>query len=412
MRRWLPFVLALVALATVVVLFATQRRVPARPNGTDTYSDGALGHEALRDVMSGLGVHVLVDRRGVYAFADAPVFFIEPELRAVGSDGSSLEPVRLRNALARRAEQGLDSVLVLPKWGPGPRRGAPVSRAYKPNVEEVLSTALPPGLVELRREDTDVPETAMLRAWTVPGEAGPRRVVLLERQTLRVHDGRAEVLLGSRRSALVLRYRPAKGQGSIFVVSDPDLLHNFNHHRGEHAQIVLDLLAAADSDTMVIDEVFHGHAFADTTASVLGSTSALVVVVHLFGLALLFLWAGGRRFGPAPRPATASASAALLGAAGQALAPPTGPANPGLVGAYITLIVTDVAERLGVHAKASLNERARLVDEMAQRRGIDGGALELLEDGRHLPSSRRELLELSRRAHDLRQRLLQLKGTV
>jgi len=409
MKRRLVLALAFVTLVAIAVLFATQPPQPVRTLETDSYGDDALGHEALPEVMKALGVHVLVDRRGVYTFADAPVFFIEPSVRAVDSDD---QPVRLRQVLAHRAERGLDSVLVLPKWRPGPERGAPVSRAYKPNVEEVLSTALPAGLVELRREDTDVPETAMLRAWTVPSAAGPREVVLLERQTMRVFDGRAEVLLGTRRSALVVRYSPPRGSGSIYVVSDADLLHNFNQHRGDHSQIVLDLLAAAESDTMVIDEVFHGHAFAETRASVLGSTPALLVVVHLVALVVLFLWAGTRTFGGIRLPTRAgSGSAQLLGAVGEALAPPTGPTNPGLVGGYITLIVSDMADRLGVSGKASLPERARRVDEMAARRGVPGGAVELLETARNLPHNRHALLDVARRAHDLHERLLQLKGT-
>ena len=405
MKRRIAYILAVITLVSLVLVFATQRSEPARSTGTDTYSDGALGHEGMRDVMKELGVHVLVDRRGAYAFADAPVLFVEPSPRAVDLHG---DVILLHHVLLQRAQLGHDSVLVLPKWQPGLEREGPVSRAYKPNVEEVLAAALPSGLVELRREDTDVPETAMLREWTVPGRYGPRKVTLLERQTLRVHDRRAEVLLGSRRSALVVRYRPAKGGGSIFVVSDPDVLHNFNHHRGDHAQIVRDLLYATDSDAMVIDEVFHGHAFGDTAAGVLGSTRAVFVVVYGFGLAALFLWAGvGKLRSPLARP---TRSAECLHAASPVLAPHTGPTNPGLVGGYITMVVTDVADRLGVPAKASLRERARLVDELADRRGVKGGAVDLLPDRIDLPRSRRALLDLAWRAHALRERLLHLKG--
>lgn len=405
MKRRVAYILAVVTLVLLALVFATQRFQPARATGTDTYSDGALGHEAMRDVMKQLGVHVFVDRRGVYAFADAPVVFVEPRPRAVDLHG---DVILLRHVLLQRAQQGHDSVLVLPKWQPGLEREGPVSRSYKPNVEEVLASALPRGLVELRREDTDVPETAMLREWTVPGQSGPRKVTLLERQTLRVYDGRAEVLLGSRRSALVVRYRPAKRGGSIFVVSDPDVLHNFNHHRGDHAQIVRDLLRATDSDTIVIDEIFHGHAFGDTPPSVLGSTEAAFVVVYGFGVASLFLWAG---IGWLRRSyARSTRSAECLNAASPVLAPHTGSTNPGLVGGYITMVVTDVADRLSVPAKASLRERARLVDELADRRGVKGGAADLLLDRIDLPRSRRGLLDLARRAHAFRARLLHLKG--
>ena len=166
MKRRIAYILAVITLVSLVLVFATQRSEPARPTGTDTYSDGALGHEGMRDVMKELGVHVLVDRRGAYAFADAPVLFVEPSPRAVDLHG---DVILLHHVLLQRAQRGHDSVLVLPKWQPGLEREGPVSRSYKPNVEEVLAAALPSGLVELRREDTDVPETAMLREWTVPG---------------------------------------------------------------------------------------------------------------------------------------------------------------------------------------------------------------------------------------------------
>ena len=169
-----------------------------------------------------------------------------------------------------------------------------------------------------------------------------------------------------------------------------------------------DLLYATDSDTMVIDEVFHGHAFGDTAAGVLRSTHAVFVVVYGFGLAALFLWAGvGKLRSPLARP---TRSAECLHAASPVLAPHTGPTNPGLVGGYITMVVTDVADRLGVPAKASLRERARLVDELADRRGVKGGAVDLLPDRIDLPRSRRALLDLAWRAHALRERLLHLKG--
>jgi hypothetical protein len=374
MNRGIAFFLGFAALAAVFAVLVSQRPSSTRTTGLDTYSDDVLGHEALPEVMRRLGVHVLVDRRGTYRFADAPVFFIEPRLRTLDAHD---HPEQLARVLAQRSADGHDSVLVLPKWRANSPGHNPVSRAYKTDVERVLSAAIHPGALELRREDTDVPETAALRQWTVPGRAGPRRVVLLERQTFRVHDDRIEVLLGTHRSALVVRIppsRPGADGGSIFLVSDPDLLHNFNQHRGDHAQIVLDVLDAADSDTLVIDEVFHGHAFEDTTASVLGSTGAVIVVAHLFGLALLHLWAGARTFGgPARTGSAASSSEVLLGLAGQALAPPSGPATPGLVGAYITLILSDAADRLAIAASDSLMARAQALDDMASRRGIAAG---------------------------------------
>lgn len=402
MKRVLVVFALLGLVATVVALLDSERAEAPRTLGTDTYGEGALGHRAFADVLKELDVHVLVDRRGVHPTADAPVFFIEP-LPSAETDGMD---AILIDAIADRRRAGLDSVVVLPKWHPAsPEQHNPVIRIDENEAQHVLSSALPESDLVLRREDVDVPETARIREWTVPSSSGKRRVALAERQTLRVHDDRVEVLLGTRRAALIVRTRLDSASGWVYVIADPDLLHNFNLHRGDHAQIFLDLLEALGTDAVVIDETFHGHAFELTIPGALGSVPAVLVVVHAFGLLLLFLWASARPFGPEPRPtALPPGNRALLRASARALAA-TNRGAAHVIGPYVTLVLSEAADQLGVAPNQPIGMRARALDELARRRGLQGGALELLTEVQTLPRSKHRLLGIARRAHRLRQRL-------
>jgi hypothetical protein len=393
-------------LVTVASMMWTQRYRAPHTMDADSYAEGPIGHRALVEIFEARGGHCLVDRRGVYTHATAPVFFIEPS-PLVARDG---RPLDLQTVLWQRSDRGLDSVVVLPKWDlehdtePQLAMRIPKSRAQR-----IVDHALPGAAVTLRREDVDIPRTAALREWTVPSVYGPRRVALQERQTLRVDDREIEVLLGTDRAALIVRTRPYPGRGSVTVVSDSDLFHNYNVHRADHAQIAGDLLESLDSDALVIDEVMHGHGFRLTLAGIMGRFPAIMLAAHALLICVLLVWAGLRKFGvstPSWRwPASVQmhlvepVAAALVGASAASRV-------HALVSAYVALVLNDAADRLSVTATPVLSNRAAALDEIAERRGIEGGAASLWVSLAKNTSTR-VLLRIARDAHRLRARLIE-----
>jgi hypothetical protein len=77
-----------------------------------------------------------------------------------------------------------------------------------------------------------------------------------------------------------------------------------------------------------------------------------------------------------------------------------------LVSAYVALVLNDAADRLSVTATPVLSNRAAALDEIAERRGIEGGAASLWVSLAKNTSTR-VLLRIARDAHRLRARLIE-----
>jgi hypothetical protein len=397
-------VIAVVSLiATVVTLLYGQRLQEPGPDGIDSFGRKAIGHRALVEFYEAAGIHTLVDREGLHAHATAPMLFIEPRLE-VEVDGRRL---RLEEVLAARKRKGLDSIVVLPKWTFGDDDA--VVRVSKEQALQVLHAALRyDEALELRREDLPIPETAMLREWTVSSSAGPRRVMLQERQALRITNPFTFVvnpLLGSDNTALIVHHHQHNLEGVTIIVSDPDLFHNYNLQRGDHGQIALDLLDALHSDTVVIDEVFHGHAYHRTLGAALGRFPAVLLIVHGLIVASLFAFAGARNFGRPREPAPERRSTdALIELAIRVLL--DGRRSLSITTSYVSRVLTSTADRLGIPEAHTPRTRARAIDRLAAERGLEGGAVDLEEDlAGAKPRNHRNHIALARRAHALRQRL-------
>lgn len=400
-RRTLAILAVLLGMAALVItVLRLDPFVAPADRPLDAFGRDALGHGALREVFDRTDVPVLVDREGVAEHASGVVMFIEPSPdRRYGE-----QQLDLQTLLRLRQLRGLPSIVVLPKWRLGYEAGSEVARRIdKDDADAVLDAVMPWG-ADLRREDIDIPQTAELREWTVPSSRGERRVVLQERQTLRLEDPALDPLLGTRRSALVARVHATVGDGALILVSDPDLLHNFNLHRGDHALIANDLVAYTGSDAVVIDEVLHGHAYPVSWPAALGAWPMRIVVAHALLLALLYALAVSRRFGPTrptPRPAGA---APLVDLAAEAMVG-TPSRTRRLVTAYVCAVIANVADRLGVPGSADLGRRAHGVDEAAARLDIETDARALLAEVTSEGPGRNPLA-LARDAHRMRRTAL------
>ncbi|MCZ7677615.1 MAG: hypothetical protein M5U28_02095 [Sandaracinaceae bacterium] len=199
---WL--VVGLSAIATVVAIMWGGKLARPVPGPRDSYGGAPLGHRAFFETLEALGMHVLRERRGDFAGVRAPLLFIAPETTEAIVDGERRE---LGAALAERAEAGLASVVILPKWaweGFG-------SASPDPEAAAILAVVLP---------GAELGHTGELGAPMASASAsGPMGAYELTAPWLQwVQGGDAMVLLEHEGHALVVQ----RGDG-VIVVTDPDL---------------------------------------------------------------------------------------------------------------------------------------------------------------------------------------------
>lgn len=379
-------VIGLSIAGTVVAIVWGQRVATPVPGTRDSYADAPLGSRAFLETLEALGMHVLRERRGDFARVRAPVLFVEPEGVEAIVDG---ERVTLVEALRERSEAGVASIVVLPKWRYDLGQASPDDEA-----DEVLSAVLP-GAALVHMGALSPGQTTEIAT----GALGTYEISIPWLQTIR--GGDVEVLLAHDDSGIVVR----RADG-VLVVSDPDLVHNWNLQRADHARIALDVVReAGEGDAVAIDEVFHGHGERRSLGAALGEVPTVYVTAHALGVLLLVVWIGSRRFGRAQGlaklghgPAESIAVSAFVLSEGRPIET--------LAARYVHEQLADLAERLGLAAGRSPAEQAAHVDRVAARRGVEKpSAASLLARAGALGRSPAEALALCQAAHDLRVRL-------
>ncbi len=390
--------LAFLSVGSVVgTLLYGSKLVPLTPTQSDSFGYGPVGHHAFTETMRRLGMHVVQSRGDRFEGPASPMLFIEPgaTARVEGKER------RLSDAIEARSEAALPTIVVLPKWNLFAGAAEPfVSATYMP-VKETLDAVF-------SREGYSGGAAAKLIADAdgqsereLYGVLGTFQVQVPKLQVFTTVPPLATVLLESPYGAVVV----AAADGTV-VVSDPDLIHNYNFHRADHAALWWTLLADYESDTIVIDEVFHGHGKTHSLGRALGEFPSVLLVVHLLLLLLLLVILGSKRFGPAlppfahghgPREAIEVAAHVL--ADGQPIKP--------LVEEYVAQVLFDLHERLGLPQKGTLEARAAAIDEVAEHRRHAPEAMKLLHAARALgPKANNEGWRIARAAHTYRQRLL------
>lgn len=391
--------LAFLSVGSLVgTLLYGSKLVPLTPTQSDSFGYGPIGHHAFTETMERLGLTVVQSRGDRFEGPSSPMLFIEPQpnARVEGKER------RLGDAIVARAEAGVPTIVVLPKWQLFAGAAEPFVTPSTGAVKEVLEATFAP-------EDDLVSSASVTQVSDVDGQdtrelygvLGSYQVQVPSLQVITNVPPLATVLLESPYGAVVV----AAADGTV-VVSDPDLIHNYNFHRADHAALWWTLLADYQSDTIVIDEVFHGHGKTHSLGRALGEFPAVLLVSHLLLLLLLLVILGSKRFGPAlppfahghgPREAIEVAAHVL--ADGQ----PIGP----LVEEYVAQVLFDLHERLGLPQKGSLEARAAAIDEVAEHRRQAPEALKLVRAARALgPRANAEGWRIARAAHTYRQRLL------
>jgi hypothetical protein len=300
------------------------QRNTARPS---TWSEGALGHRALFELLAaeGIGVVARQSRAALGIGPRRPLVLAEPDpdadaerrggVRRLRGGGSS-NPYEL-DALARQAAV----VLVLPKWRgePDPRHPGWVFGVELLPEAEVLGriertlNVMPAEGLQVRRLAAGGGGDGELGCRLESGSDGDPdaaeswapSVDLAPAQLLAPHAALRPVV--ACRGGWLAALRPAsEAAPAMLLIADPDLLNNQGLGRSDHAALVVRLLAIElHARGVVFDETIHGyHRAAGLLAEAL-RMPLLPATLHSLLVAGLVLWAGTGRFGkplPAPRP--------------------------------------------------------------------------------------------------------------
>lgn len=268
--------------------------VGVRSARADSFSRSALGHHALVRLLRELDVPVVVSRfdSGHRARRSAVLVLAEP--------GLDMDTDRDMRALRRAVRAAGGAVLVLPKWRgkEDPERPGWISEAWlrpEEQVDELLDVFDVVGARVVRPKAATGWRTELV-------DEAPRLTVP---QLLRVDPGSGLTALVHCREG-VLFGRLESHRGTLYVLSDPDVLANHGLGRGRNAELAVRMLDVARSErqTVVIDETFHGHVLEPSVYRALFDFPLLLATLQAVLTLVVLLWSGMGRFG-APAPAKA-----------------------------------------------------------------------------------------------------------
>jgi len=387
-------VLSLVATLGAIVFGKKLAPVPNQPR--DSYGHGPLSHRAFLETLWALGLHAQRWTQPSHEGVSAPLFVIEPNSDVVVIEGREHDLAELVRA---RITANRPTIVVLPKWEPAMMGLVSPSESW--SMSSLLSLAPGMDLSLQRVELTDARE-----AITARDERGAEYQLDL-RWPQRVSGG--VPVLSDAHGAFVVRDE----KSLVYVVAEPDLLHSFNVQRADHMAFWQSFLRdGLHTDTVVIDEVFHGEVQTRSLAELFSGWPGALALVHLGWIVIVVLAMGRRRFGP-PQPAPDALGRGpreVIDVAASVLA--NGTRVGTLATRYVEGAVTDLHRRLGLSEGKSVEQRAELVDAAAQRRRIVPRARELLAKARALEGTRRtgDAIAIAREAAYFRSKMVGVKG--
>ena len=396
MRRVVVAIGVMSLVATIGALVFGKKLAPPPNQPRDSYGHGALSHRAFLETLWALGFHAQRWTRPTHESVSAPLFVIEPNSALVIIDGREHD---LAGLIRARITADRPTIVVLPKWEPG------MMGLVEPvdwwRVEPLLSLIPGTPLSLDRGELTDARETITAR-----DERGAEHRLDL-RWPQRIVGG--VPVLSDEHGAFVVR----DPKSLVYVVAEPDLLHSFNVQRADHMAFWSSFLRDdLHTDTVVIDEVFHGDVQTRSLAELFAGWPGALALIHAGLIVVVILAMGRRRFGP-PQPmadAMGRGPREVIDVAASVLA--NGTRVGTLATRYVEGAVTDLHRRLGLTEGKSIEQRAEQVDAAAQRRRIVPRARELLAKARALEGTRRagDALAIAREAAYFRAKMVGVKS--
>lgn len=360
-RRVVTFVAWVSLLATVGAwLYGSSSATPPTRD-VDSFGSGPIGHRAWVETLEELGIGTSRKRTAYRWVVPEPTVFLEPSRRTVEIGGWTQH---FSDVIDQREEEGAKSLVVLPKW----RMAGGVARLVPAGEVDSLLQSVTSNLdARVQRH----PGEGEATVHETTGALGSFRIEVPVLQTL-LETGCEAVVVYADAGPVVAQC------GTTFVLSDPDVLHNFNVHRQDHAALTAALVRGALGDRVVVDEVFHGHGAQSGLGTALGEFPTVLLVVHLLLLGTLVMLTGMRRFG-APRRRAAvfeRGPRRIIEVAATVLASGTKP--PVLVVNYIKHVVRDTAELFGNEPEEDVHRAAARIDEIAGRFGVPSAAVHAL----------------------------------
>ncbi len=308
MLRWLVGSSVLSFAAALVMGAFGEDFVEPETASPSTFSWSALGHRAAAELLEKEGIRVLVrqDPNGARGGPKTPVLLLEPDVEKMRAQGTLL-----RHLVDDAWEAKAPLVVVLPKWRVGQESlgdppwaetvtGVPLQEVNRTISEMGGEEWLPRGLVAHETEAGAC-------------EAPFGDVVVEVQRPVQLLQDLPEVwepVVECENGTLLAVHRPSR----TFLVSDPDLFANHALARGDHAEILLDLLKEElRADSVIFDEAVHGFRRRMSLLAELMRPPLVVATLHGTLVLGLVLWAGMGRFGKAQPPAP------VLGTGKQAL---------------------------------------------------------------------------------------------
>ncbi|MBX3156519.1 MAG: DUF4350 domain-containing protein [Deltaproteobacteria bacterium] len=248
-----------------------------RSAGPDGYSQSAIGHRGLVEMLRRLDVPVIVSRSASGDKAgDGLLVIAEPTI----PDATAAERLRGMIARARRV------LVVLPKWYGEIERGKTwiddANLRPPSEIQDVLRVIEADAVLERR----DAPG-----AWTSQLGARPR---IREPQLLVFRSAAIEGPVRSEGALLV-----AKLDEKVAVLSDPDVLSNHGLRAPENARFTVALIDELRAGgPVVFDETLHGYAQQPSLLRTLFTFPLVIATTQVLLCALLVVWAAMVRFGP------------------------------------------------------------------------------------------------------------------
>ena len=367
-------------------------RVNAHPN---TFSPGALGHQALVEFLRANGYRVI---QGVYRPESMlgpgrALFVLEPSQEY---QNQKMDYLRGR-CLIRKSPL----LLALPKWrgSPSGERTGWVRRVGRLSGDDFRNCMKSINLGEVREIQSSGAAQSVQSFGGVQHELNVRELRFL------VADKRVEAVVGSSRNALIVRDR---NYPLVHVLSDPDILNNQGLGKADHAFLVLDLLESLGVHTVVVDEVVHGFLDPPDFFQELFQFPMVLLVVHGGMLLGVLFWGVGARFGkPLPvAPALGTGKEVLIDNTAGLLA--YGGHTPSCLAKYLSQNVQVVARYHGLTLEEGQEEMIVRLEEVGRMRNLVENLDDLrkqVEKVQHGRPRRDRMLGLAHRIHAWRKEM-------
>jgi hypothetical protein len=370
-RRLTGFALAAVAIAAIAVsiylAFAEQKDANT---GASTYSRSAIGHAGLLALLQSQGIPASASRGGSLRKVRAGGLLVLAEPDFSLSSGT----------LVKNLLRAHDVLLVLPKWlGSDDEDSKGWIELAVPKPIDVPAGVLDDALDgdSVQRKNDFTPTLNLLGP--APHVHTPAQLIM-SRQLLPELDENGAMLIGSLRRA----------QGTLWVLSDPDIISNHGLANGNADLAVALFQKARHGEPVVFDETIHGFSNVPTGQMhlLVARPFAAATVEMLLACALL-VWAGFQGFGdPLPRPAPLQSGKQALIANIADLLVFAGHQGD-VLRRYALVSVEDAAARLHAPDVSDGPARAAFLAQTEAQRGMILNAASLLAEARGLGSARR-----------------------